>query len=151
MTNVRRKNQKSDNFSDADVSPMNVNINIQCTVDPTNPDSNGLKCKISRDPVHEEDKEVRGILDFSPEDEEDDDDEIVKEKEHDHKKKKVVEKKSKTLSRKAKDEDEDDDDDDEDKSDSDDESDEDSDDDDYDDSEDEEVIECISKSTMKKR
>ena len=144
MVNQRRKNQKSENFSDSDVSPMNVNINIQCSIDPTNPDSNGLKCKISRDPVPEEDKEVRGMWDFSPEDEEDED-EIVKDPDHDHghKKKSVAVKKSKTLSRKSKDEDDADEDESEDEEDSDDESDEDSD--------DEEILTCVQKSTMKKR
>ena len=147
MVNHRREKQKSDNFSDSEVSPMNVHINIQCSIDPTNPDSNGLKCKISRDPVPDEETKVLDIWGLSSEDEEDSE-ETVNEKDpehdHDHQRKKVAVKKSKTLSRKAKDEeDQDDEDDSEDELDSDDES--------EDEGDDEEIIECVQKSTMKKR
>ena len=90
MTNVRRNTQKSEKFSDEDV-PMIKSVSIHCAIDP---DSNQLRCHISRDLVTEEntDFDEWGI----PVDEE-----IVEEdSDHEHRRKKVV--KPKTL-RRAKD------------------------------------------------
>jgi hypothetical protein len=138
MKDLRRKNYESGDDSD-EVQPT-VNININCRIDPKNP--SGLSCKIAHDPFSDIDEDIEDAISRAR-DEDDEDDEVVEKKRKPSKSKPKSKKPSK-----HEEEDEGDESDDESEGsdyDSEELSDEDEDEDD------DTILQCITKSTMKKR